>query len=144
MRIVICGSMRFAKEMMEAKKKLEKMGHNAEVPCDIQKFLDDPNFTTDNHEENYKHAIETDVMRECYNKIEKSDAIVVLNYTKNGVQGHIGANSLIEIGLAYHFKKKIFLLNNPPDVMKEKSTHEVLIMQPIVLHGDLNKIQKYA
>jgi hypothetical protein len=144
MRIAICGSMRFAKEMMETKKKLESMGHHAEIPSDTQKFIDDPSFTTDNHEENYKHALETDVMRECFNKIPKSDAILVLNYTKNGVPGHIGANTLIEIGLAYHFKKKIFLLNNPPDVRKEKSTHEVLIMQPIVLDGDLGRIQEHA
>ena len=89
-----------------------------------------------------KHALETDVMRECLNNIAGSDAIVVLNHTKNGVPGHIGANSLIEIGLAYNYlNKKIFLLHEPPDVRKEKSTHEVLIMQPVILHGDLGRIK---
>jgi hypothetical protein len=134
--------MRFAKEMMEAKKKLEQMGHNAEVPCDTQKFIDDPAFTTDNHEENYRHVLETDIMRKCFNKIAGSDAIVVLNHTKNGVPGHIGANSLIEIGLAYYLNKKIFLLHHPPNVKEEKSTHEVLIMQPVILDGDLERINQ--
>jgi hypothetical protein len=141
MRITICGSMRFVKEMMETKKKLESMGHKADVPLDIQKFIDDPDFTTDNHEENYKHALETDVMRGHFNLIEKSDAIVVLNYPKNGIPGHLGTSCLMEMALAYHFNKKIFLLYEPPDIKKEKSTHEVLIMQPIILGGDLNKLK---
>jgi hypothetical protein len=144
MRITICGSMRFAKQMIETKKKLENMGHVAEVATDIQKFLDDPSFTTDNHEENYKHALETDVMRKHFNLIVKSDAIVVLNYTKNGIPGHLGTSCLMEMAIAYHFKKKIFLLHEPPDARKEKSTHEVLIMQPIILDGDLTKIREHA
>jgi len=47
----------------------------------------------------------------------------------------------MEMALAYHFNKKIFLLHSPPDVRKEKSTHEVLIMQPIILDGDLSRIR---
>ncbi|MFH1183003.1 MAG: hypothetical protein V1690_01940 [Candidatus Moraniibacteriota bacterium] len=31
MKIMICGSMTFAKEMLEAKKKLEKMGHEVRI-----------------------------------------------------------------------------------------------------------------
>lgn len=141
MRIMICGSMRFAREMVETKKKLEKMGHHAEIPADAQKFIDEPGFTTDNHEENYKHAMETDIMRRCFNEIDRSDAIVVLNHTKNGIDGHIGANTLMDMAVAYHLGKRIFLLNHPPDVRKEKSTHEVLIMQPIILDGNLDKIR---
>jgi len=133
--------MRFAKEMIEAKKKLEKMGHDVEIPSDTQKFIDDPNFTTDNHEANYKHAIETDVMRWCFNEIADRDAILVLNYQKNGIPGHLGTSVLMEIALAFYLKKKIFLLNHPSDVKKEKSTHEVLLMHPIILNGDLSKLK---
>ena len=133
--------MRFAKQMAETKEKLEGMGHNAEVPCDIQKFLDDPSYTTDNHEENFRHCIENDILRRCLNSIGKSDAILVLNYPKNGINGHIGANTLIDMGVAYYLGKKIFLLNHPPDLKKEKSTHEVLVMQPVILDGDFSRIK---
>ena len=133
--------MRFAKQMAETKEKLEGLGHKAEVPCDIQKFLDDPGYTTDNHEENFKHCLENDILRRCLNSIGKSDAILVLNYPKNGINGHIGTNTLIDMGVAYYLGKKIFLLNHPPDVKKEKSTHEVLVMQPVILDGDFSRIK---
>lgn len=140
MKIMICGSMHFAKEMMEAKKRLEEMGHEAEVPCDTQKFIDEPDFTTDNHEENHKHCIENDIIRKCFNTIAESDAILLLNYPKNDIDGYVGASGLMEIGLAYHLGKKIFLLNPPPRLEEAKYTHEILIMQPVILNGDLGKI----
>ena len=140
MKIFICGSMYFAKEMLEAKKKLEEMDHVAEVPCDTQQFVDNPNLTTDNHEENYKHCIDNDIIRKSFNSITESDAILILNYPKNGMDGYVGASSLMEIGLAYHLNKKIFLLYPPPPVKEVKSSHEILIMQPMILNGDLTEI----
>ena len=142
MKIFICGSMYFSKEMLEAKKRLEEMGHLAEVPCDTQLFVDKPEMTTDNHEENYKHCIDNDIIRKSFNSIAENDAILVLNYSKNGVDGYVGASGLMEIGLAYYLNKKIFLLYPPPPVKKAKPTHEILIMQPIILNGDLSKLSK--
>lgn len=140
MKIFICGSMHFSKEMFLAEKKLESMGHWAKVPCDTKLFADDPKKTTDNHDENFKHCIEQDIIRKCFDDIAESDAILVLNYPKNGKEGYLGASVLMEIGLAYFLKKKIFLLYPPPPVKEEKYTHEVLIMQPTILNGDLSKI----
>ncbi len=141
MRIFICGSMYFAKEMLGVKKKLEEMGYVAEVPCDTQKFVDDSDFTTDNHEENYQHCIENDIIRKSFDSIAESDAILMLNYPKNGINGYVGASGIMEIGLAYYLNKKIFLLYPPPPVKEVKSSHEILIMQPIILNGDFSKIQ---
>lgn len=140
MEIMICGSMKFAKEMLEAKEKLEKMGHEVKVPCDTQHFIDNPDFTTDNHADNYDHCIENDIIRKCFNQVADSDAILVLNHPKNGIDGYVGASTLMEIGLAYHLDKRIFLLNSPPKLEQLRHTHEILIMQPIILNGDLNKI----
>ncbi len=140
MKIFICGSMYFAKEMIETQKKLKELGHMAEVTCDAQEFATNHEMTTDNHEENYKWCIDNDIIRKCFNSITESDAILVLNYPKNGIDGYIGASSLMEIGLAYHFNKKIFLLYPPPSVKEAKCSHEILIMQPIILNGNLNLI----
>jgi hypothetical protein len=137
---MICGSMSFAKHMMAAKSELEGMGHVVDVPCDTQKFIEDPEFSTSNHEENYRHCIENDIIRKCFKSIEASDAILVLNYDKNGIEGYIGPSVLMEIGLAYHLGRKIFLINPLPDVKKSKSTHELLIMQPTILNGNLERI----
>jgi hypothetical protein len=144
MRIAICGSMFFAKEMLEAKEELEQMGHIVEVPCDTQKFIDDSTFTTEDHETNFRHCIENDIVRKCFRTIEESDAILVLNYEKNGIEGYIGPSTLMEIGLAYHLRKKIMLLFAPPDIRKSKLSHEVSVMQPVILRGDMKKIAEVA
>ena len=140
MKIFICGSMHFAKEMLEAQKKLKEFGHIVEVPCDTRLFIDKPDMTTDNHEEDSKHCIDNDIIRKSFNSIAENDAILVLNYPKDGVNGYVGASGLMEIGLAYFLKKKIFLLYSPPPVKETKYSHEIFIMQPVILNGDLSLI----
>lgn len=133
--------MNFAKKMLEVKQELQRLGHEAGVPCDTQLFADDSQKTTDNHDENFKRCLEQDIIRRCFDEIAQSDAIIVLNYSKNGKKGYLGASVLMEIGLAYYLRKKIFLLFAPPPVQEEKYAHEVLIMQPVILDGDLTKIK---
>ena len=140
MKIMICGSMTFAKEMMDVEKKLEKLGHSVSVPSDIESHLKDPDLI-DNLEENYKHTIEKDIMRQCFKLIAKSDAILVLNYPKNNINGYVGTSSLMEIGLAYYLGKKIFLFNPMPKPHKVRWAHELEIINPKIINGDLSKIQ---
>lgn len=142
MKIAICGSMSFAKEMAKTKEQLEKIGHAAEVPYDTQKFIDEPNYTTDNHQENYKHCLEYNIIKKGFDAVAESDAILVLNYPKNNISGYIGASSLMEIGIAYYLNKKIFLLYPPPPVNETKYSHEILIMQPIIIDRNLNLIME--
>jgi len=141
MKIFICGSMYFSKEMLENKKKLEELSHVVDVPCDAQDFADNPEMTTDNHEENYKWCVDKDLLRKCFDSIAESDAILLLNYPKNGLNGYIGTSGVMETGLAYYLRKKIFLLYPPPSPQEVKSSHEILIMQPIIINGDLSKIK---
>lgn len=140
MKIFICGSMHFSKEMLEAQKKLKELGHVAEVPCDTKEFVENSQLTTDDHEKNYKWCIDNDIVRKCLDCIAESDAILLLNYPKNGINGYIGASGIMEAGLAYYLKKKIFLLFPPPSPQEVKSSHEILIMQPVILNGDLSLI----
>lgn len=140
MKIMICGSMTFVKEMIEAQKKLEEMGHEAETATDAQQIVDG-HHDTDDLEADYNHCIENDIIKTHFKMIENSDAILVLNFDKNGIKNYIGGNTLMEIGLAYHLGKKIFLLNPPPHHSEQRYSHEILIMQPVILSGDLGKIQ---
>lgn len=144
MQIMICGSMQFAKKMLQVKKSLEELGFTVRVPCDIQKFIDEPNFSTDNHEKDYKHCLENDVIKTDMKSVVESDAILVLNYPKHNIEGYIGASTLMEIGLAYYHNKKILLLFPPPKLEEAKHSHELSIMQPYVLGGDINNIKKFC
>lgn len=136
MTISICGSMSFGKEMLFIKKQLEKMGHKVFVPGelegeDISKYQDKP------LDETVEAKIENDFIRAHYGLIVRSDAILVLNYTKDGIPNYVGGNSFLEMGLAFVHGKKIYLLNPIPSSIYES---EMKAMQPIVLEGDLKII----
>ena len=147
MKITICGSIAFIEEMKDAKNKLEKIGHEVKMPplevpdekgnmipvieyWRIRKVADaNAAWVWDRKEE---------AIRNHFEKIEWADAILVLNYSKKDVPNYIGANTLIEMGIAFHRRKPIFLLNPIPEV---SYTEEILGMKPIVLNGDLALIK---
>lgn len=139
MNIMICGSMTFAKEMLQTKKELEELGHKAEVASDTQ-IVAEGKHNNEDLEADYEHCIKTNVLKESFKQIEKSDAVLILNYPKNSIKGYIGTSSLMEMGIAHHFGKKIFLLHEPPHFTEHRWAHEVKIMQPTILNGDLKKI----
>lgn len=139
MKIMIIGSMAFAKEMIGIKKKLDKLGHKASVPYGIEPHLTDEQFV-DNLDDNKTFCIENDVMKRCFDQVAGSDAVLVLNKKRNNVQGYIGVSALMEMGIAYYLGKKIFLWNAPPNFNEHRFAHEVTIMQPVIIDGDLKKI----
>ena len=132
MKIAICGSMSAAKEMIECKKELKKLGHSITVPAGTEKFLKGEVRNEDKWEK-----MEIEAFKTYFNIIKKNDAILVVNIDKNNIRGYIGANSLIEMAFAYVLDKKIFLLNEIP---KLNYVDEIIATKPIVLNGDLKKI----
>lgn len=132
MNIAICSSMAFAKEILNAKKKLEKLGHNVIVQKNINSYA-----TGKRKEEDKWKKIQIDPFKTYFEEIKKSDAILVINMEKNHIKNYIGGNTLIEMAFAYVLNKKIFLLNPVP---KLSYTDELETMKPIILGGDLTKI----
>jgi hypothetical protein len=133
MKITICGSMAFAKEMLEIKQKLEEQNHIVIVPTNTDKYADG---TIDI--ENKWEKIELDVIRVYFDEIKKTDAILVTNKDKNNIKNYVGGNSLIEMAFAHVLNKKIFLLNPIPQI---NYSDEIGAMRPIILNNDLSKIR---
>lgn len=120
MIITIIGSMQFHKKYEKIKEKLEKRGHEIIIPLSNESY---------NKEKNIKLKAMLD-----FNKnLEKSDATLVANYNKNRVKNYIGTNSLMEIGMAFNKRKKIFILNTSPKNCKD----ELKAIKCILLNGDL-------
>ncbi|MDO8657469.1 MAG: hypothetical protein Q7K55_01915 [Candidatus Levybacteria bacterium] len=140
MKIMICGSMAFAKDMVKIKNQLAKMGHQANLPHGTEPHLKDKEFV-DKLDDNYEYCIKNNIMKKCFDQVAESDAVLVLNLTRNGVDGYIGVSALMEMGVAHHLNKKIFLFNKIPDYKNQRWAHEVSIMQPKILDGDLTKIK---
>ena len=133
--------MKFAKEMLAVAGQLEKAGHVCHLPTETEKYVTNEKFLKKSSVGGRIGAarkIESDLIRKHWHKIQDSDAVLVLNYDKNGVKNYIGGNSFLEMGFAHILNKKIFLLNEVPDsgFIRE----EVLAMQPVVLGKNLNLI----
>jgi hypothetical protein len=63
----------------------------------------------------------------------------VLNYEKNGKRGYIGGAVLMEMGIALHLGKKVYILNPVDESVSYKE--KILGMLPVILNGDLSLIK---
>jgi len=133
MKIAICGSVQFGKEMLEIRNELEKNGHSVILPQNIEQYASGEKMV-----ENKWDKLEGDVIRNYYHEIEKADAILVVNKTKNNITNYIGGNGLIEMAFAYILNKKIFLLNSIPEI---NYSDEISSFSPIIINGDLKLIR---
>jgi predicted RNA-binding protein with PUA domain len=140
MKIVICGSMSFAFQMVDIKKELIKNEHEVVLPRNVEKYAEKI-LTEETAHESIKNKIEEDLIRDYFKKIKNADAILVVNVNKKGVSGYIGGNSFLEMGFAHILNKPIFILNEIPKMIY---TDEIIAMQPVVLSGDLSKLEKFS
>lgn len=136
MKIGIIGSMQFTDKMIEYREKLQKLGHEAFV-TDFHKAMVGK---TDEEIEKIKlhQKYNMDAIREFWNIMQGTDAVLVLNYDKNGIKNYVGGNALMEIGFAHVLNQKIFMLNPIPEMPYCKS--EIEAVKPIVIDGDLGRI----
>ncbi len=143
MKISICASIDFTYEIGEVAQKLRGMEHEVDVPMTAQKILGNELTLDDFKKEKNKNGdgafrkIQDDVIKRYYKIIQKTDAILVLNFDKNEIKNYIGGNTFLEMGFAYVLNKPIYLLNSIPDMIY---TDEIQAMQPKILNGDLEKI----
>lgn len=137
MKIVICGSMTFVKEMIEIEKKLIELGHEVILPKFSENYskLESENEI---HNESVKNKIDYDLIRDYFEEIKKSDVILVINKTRKDIDNYIGGNTLIEMAFAHVLHKNVYLFNPIP---KMSYTDEIIAIQPIILNGDLSKIK---
>ena len=143
MKIVICSSLDFTYQIKEIAGELEKKGHQVVVPKTSKMILNgeiglEQIKKEKENREIQKRAIEYDVIRLYFDEIKNADAVLILNLDKKGIKNYIGGNVFLEMGFAHVLNKKMFLLNDIPD-MHYKT--EIRVMQPIILNGDLDKIK---
>ena len=105
------------------------------MPSDIDDCVKNPELSMD-----MKHCLRTNVQKECFDKVAESDAILVLNYKRNGVKGYVGGATLMEIGIAQCLDKKI-LLYPPPKIEDLRYSLEIQLAKPRILNGDLDLIK---
>ena len=137
MKIGIIGSMQFTAKMIEVREELRELGHDAFI-TDLHKAMVGK---SDDEIEKIKlrQKYNDDAIREFWNKMQGADAVLVLNYDKDGIENYVGGNTLMEIGFAHVLNQKVFMLNPIPEMPYCKS--EIEAVRPVILNGDLSKIQ---
>jgi hypothetical protein len=136
MKITVCWSLFFADKILEIEKTLKELWHEVIIPLDTNSFLDwQVNDWWLNPELGRRW------MMEHYNNIKESEAILVCNFDKNGIQWYIGWATLIEMWIACHRNKKIFLLNDIPSENEIRYVQEIKLMLPIMINNQFNLIK---
>ena len=136
MIIAICGSMEFAGKMTAVGSLLEAQGHQVLYPKYTLPFA----RQVPSKQEKARLKKTEDLILAHYKNIMKSDAILILNYNRGNHKDWIGANSFLEMGFAHVLGKRIYLLNPIPDF--DYFREEIEAMEPVVLGGNLNKIEE--
>lgn len=135
MKILIICSKAFYKNIEPIKEQLEKMGHSVELPNSY--YEPDAEKKSWNLGEKEHSEFKARMFRMSKERIATMDAVLTLNFDKNGKKNYIGGATFLEIYEAFMDNKKIYLYNNIPDGML---FDEISGFSPIVINGDLNKI----
>lgn len=140
--IVLCSSANFYQHVNELADQLDELGFTAVVPHNAAEMRKSGNYDTTAVKTWYDNPSDFDkkaqYMRWHFDEIAKGDAILVVNDTKHDVDGYIGSNVLLEMGLAFYLKKPIFILNQVDTTLA--NYEEVYGMTPVFLDGDLHKV----
>ncbi len=144
MRIYTLGSNSFMHKMVEVTDELIALGVDSFIHPNYRDLVSgklDYQVKAWSVGEKAKIKKEFDYLRQHYKHILESDAILIVNENKNGIENYIGGNVLIEMGQAFVNNKKIFFLNGMPEGLSYMD--EIIAMDPICLNGDLTLLKKY-
>ena len=136
MKLFIICSKAFYDRIPLIKDALDQAGHDVTLP----NCYDDPGTEARYREMGDKEHAEwkAEMLRHSQEVIEQTDAVLVLNFEKNGQENYIGGATFLEMYDAFRLGKKIYMYNGIPDGMLKD---EIEGFEPILLHQNLDKVQ---
>ena len=136
MKILIICSKAFYKDIGPIKIKLEELGHVVELPNSY--YEPDAEKKSWDLGEKAHSDFKQRMFRMSAERIEEMDAVLTLNFDKNGKKNYIGGATFLEIYEAFMKNKKIYLYNDIPEGIL---FDEMSGFSPIIISGDLNKVK---
>lgn len=142
--ITICCSCAFYRHAAGIAEELEAIGYRVLLPetVDVMKRNDDfdvSHYKTWFADEN-DYPEKGRLIRAHFDEIVRGDAVLVLNDEKHGLANYIGGNVLMEMAIAFHLKKPIFLWHEFPET--SAYLEEIKGMLPTLLHGDIAQLTR--
>jgi hypothetical protein len=135
MKIFIICSKAFYGNVPPIKEALDLAGHETTLP----NCYDDPDSEARYRKMGLKEHAEwkANMLKHSQGVIEQSDAVLVLNFEKNGQKDYIGGATFLEMYDAFRLGKKIYMYNDIPDGMLKD---EIKGFEPILLHCNLELV----
>jgi len=130
--------MAFYKELVDVGEQLEKKGFLVNLPVSAQLMRKQNDFVVAHFKDTFTPNEKSKFIQTNFRKIAEGDSILVINGEKNGVKGYIGANVLMEIGLAFYLKKKIYIWNSTEETAPYNE--ELLAFNVTYIQQDIEKI----
>ena len=139
---------------MEALKlELEKLGHEVQIPflskeevkygsgnkINFEQYIAEHGGIENFPAEDEIWTVKENAILDHFEKLEWADRVFIANYEKRGIEGYIGGNTLIEMGVAFYLKKKICVLNQVSSKLQYRP--EIYAMKPEFLNGDLKLLK---
>ena len=135
MKILLICSKTFYGKLLAYKNDLEALGHQVYMPnCWNEPETEAKYRGTPEH-----NIFKAKMFRQSEEIIKNMDAVLVLNFNKNGQENYIGGATFLEIYDAFRMNKKIYFVNNIPNNMLKD---ELIGFNPTVVGDDLTKIVK--
>jgi hypothetical protein len=143
LNLAICSSASFYTEVIAFSYELEGLGINVILPKTAAKMKregrENDEVYTDWSTASIGYHGKALLIRKHFDEISKGDAILVTNFEKQGKANYIGPNVLMEMAIAFHLKKPIYILNGQPE--DSPLIDEILGLEPLFLNGDLGLIE---
>lgn len=139
----VCSSASFYSKVIALSYDLEDLGVNVILPKTAAKMKmegrENDEAKTDWSKTTVGYHGKAQLIREHFDEIAESDAILVTNYEKHGKANYIGPNVLMEMAIAFYLKKPIYVLNGEPE--NSSLIDEILGLEPTFLNGDISKLK---
>ncbi len=140
--ITICSSVSFYRQAGQIRNQLVEAGYEVLLPDVAEKMVASGDYEVEHYKTWFANPDDYhkkgELMHGHFDKVVKGDVTLVLNYEKHGQANYIGGNVLMEMGIAFHFKKPIFILNGLPQ--ESPFEEEILGLQTVFLKGDLSQL----
>jgi len=133
MKIFLICSKSFYDKIPPIKEKLEKMGYETILPNSYDMPDSESVYRGTKDHAEWK----AEMLRLSERKMSSVDAVLVLNYDKNGIQNYLGGATFLEMYDAFRLGKRIFMMNDIPEGMLKD---EIIGLSPIVINGQLNQL----
>ncbi|HSE34760.1 MAG TPA: hypothetical protein VLB83_01425 [Candidatus Paceibacterota bacterium] len=135
MKLFLISSKRFYDRIPEIQSALEAMGHAITLPNCYDDPATEARYRELGSEEHAKWKAE--MFAHSAKVIAEHDAVLVLNFERDGMENYIGGATFLEMYDAFKLGKRIFLYNPIPAGML---ADEIAGFAPVVILGDLKKV----